>query len=206
LESTIEIPAPASAEDDAPEAVTVVLAEQDQASRLALRLALERQGFSVVAEAADGDEALAAVFHYQPQVCVLELELPGGGVHTIEQISTEQPGTRIATLTDAAGSHDALRAIRAGADGYLLASTAPDRLSRALKAMLRGETVIPRAVTTQLVSELRDPVVRPARRRGPLWVLLYIPRFLRHFRRRLRSRMKVAVAWESTRERMQAYR
>ena len=84
---------------------------------------------------------------------------------------------------------------------------APDRMSATLNALLRGEMALPRALTGRLVEELREPAPLVAKRKSRRIsrALLYLPRFIRHFQHRLRSRMSVSMAWGSTRARMREY-
>jgi two-component system nitrate/nitrite response regulator NarL len=188
------------------DAVTVVLADHDELTRLGLRAALESKGFSVVAEAADADEAVGAALRFQPSVCLLDMSMPGGGINAAAEIVPMLPDTRIAILgTDASGEGEVMEALHAGADGYLLKETTPERLSTALRALLRGEAVLPRALTARLVLELRCAAaandVMPARSR-----LRYAPRLTHHYRRRRASGMSRLTAWRSSRIRMRDYR
>jgi DNA-binding NarL/FixJ family response regulator len=135
--------------------VSILLADERTPARAGLRRALEHHGFEVVAEAANVPEALSLAIEHEPQVCLLEVDLPGDAILAVEDLRYELPLTK------------------AGADGYLLKTTAPDRLSAALRALVRGEIVLPRALTAALVVELRkqDPESegggRRRRRRGP---------------------------------------
>jgi DNA-binding NarL/FixJ family response regulator len=187
------------------EAVTVVLADQDEPTRLGLREALEAHGFAVVAEAADAAQAIGAALRYRPSVCLLEMSMPGGGVVAAAQIGPELPDTRIAMLaTTSSGEGDVLEALHAGADGYLLKETDPDRMETALRALLRGEAVVPRSLTARLVFELRaaaghHPAPAPSK-------LRYISRLVHHYRRRRASGMSPPTAWHSARIRMHDYR
>jgi DNA-binding NarL/FixJ family response regulator len=187
------------------EPVTVVLADQDAPTRSDLREALEAHGFAVVAEAADAEEAVGAALYHRPSVCLLEMSMPGGGVAAAAQIGPELPETRIAMLaTTFNGEGDVLEALHSGADGYLLKKTDPDRMETALRALLRGEAVVPRSLTARLVLELRagaghPPVQAPS-------MIRYFPRLLHHYRRRRASGMSPLPAWRSARQRMRDYR
>ncbi len=282
----------------------MVLGDHDTRARAAIRAALEHHGFSVVAEVDDADEAVAAARRHHPSLCLLDVDMPGGGIDAAQRINSELPQTKLAMLSGSTGRDHVREAIRAGADGFLLRSTAPDRLTAALNGLIKGEAALPRALTGRLVQDLRDveralerssnghppspiaaahlsggrreaaargaaaahraavarraaearrsePAVRADRARradGPRWVggmrsadrrrpavgaqptgyawradkirrsvtdlplsvaissrVLYLPRLVRHFQRRLRSGMPVAVAWASARARMVDY-
>jgi DNA-binding NarL/FixJ family response regulator len=192
--------------DDGP--YEIVLAEDDPSTLAVVRHVLESDGFRVVAEARDADEAVAAVLRHRPDVCLLEVDLPGDGIKASQAIWSKLPEARIAMLASSMAEHNVLRAINAGADGYLLKSTAQGRLASALRAVARGETALPRVLTTRFVDQMRRDRAAQAQHREHNSIsgtLLYVPRFVRHFYRR-RRRMPTSVAWSSTRERMNAYR
>lgn len=146
-------------------AITVVLADDHSATRAGVRLALEPHGFRIVAEATNANDAVAAALRRRPQACLLDIYMPGGGISAAERISTELPETKIVMLTVSAGEDDLFDAIRAGASGYLLKTTAPDRLHLALRGLLSGEAALPRELTARLIEEFRN---RSGRRRLPL--------------------------------------
>jgi DNA-binding NarL/FixJ family response regulator len=186
----------------------IVVAEDDPFTLALVREALERDGFRVVAEARDADEAVEAALRHRPHVMLVEVDLPGGGIAASEAIRAQMPEARIAMLAGYSGDDDVFRAINAGANGYLLTSTAQGRMPLALRAVARGETALPRAATERLVREIRATRLvqqRPAHGRANR-SLLYIPRFLKHYYHRLRSGMPASVAWSSARSRMNGYR
>jgi CheY-like chemotaxis protein len=82
--------------------------------------------------------------------------MPGGGIDAAQRINAELPETKLAMLSGSAGRDRVRDAIRAGADGFLLRSTAPDRLTAALNGLIKGEAALPRALTGRLVQDLRD--------------------------------------------------
>jgi len=137
-------------------AVTVVLGDVDRHARAAVRAGLERYGFSVVAVATDADEAVEAARRHRPSLCLLDVDMPGGGIDAAERINSELPQTKIAILSGTAKRDRVREAIRAGADGYLPRSTAPDRLGAALTGLINGEAALPRSLTGKLVHDLRE--------------------------------------------------
>jgi DNA-binding NarL/FixJ family response regulator len=186
----------------------IVLAEDDPSTLAVVKHALEGEGFRVVAEAHDAAEAVAAVVRHRPDVCLLEVDLPGDGIKASQAIWSKVPDARIAMLASSIAEDNVIRAINAGADGYLLKSTAQGRLAPALRAVARGETALPRVLTARFVDQVRRSSVAEAQHREHSSIggtLLYVPRFTRHFWRR-RRRMPTSVAWSSARERMDAYR
>src|ERR1700722_16486964 len=75
--------------------VTVVLSGDPSSSLAGVRFGLERHGINVLAEAANGDEAVEAALRHQPQVCLLDVDMPGGGIAAAHRISADLPGTKI---------------------------------------------------------------------------------------------------------------
>jgi DNA-binding NarL/FixJ family response regulator len=194
--------------DEHDEGLTVVLAHRRSGAERDIREALEDDGFVVLDEAADASELVAKVVDYKPQICLLDVDLPGGSIQAIEAIVAERPGTMIAVLTDSTARERVRRALRAGGDGVVLRQTPPEDVPAAVRALLEGRPLLPQAPIKSVDEELQDL----ARARGvasPRTVsskLLYVPRFSRHFGRRLRSRMPLPEVWASTRERMRTYR
>jgi DNA-binding NarL/FixJ family response regulator len=207
--------------------VTVVLAGDQLSLRAMVRAGLERHRFTVVAEADDADQAVEATLRHQPQVCLLDVDTPGGGIAAAKRINADLPGIKIAMLSGSSTREELRDAILAGADAYLPRSTDPDRLAEALHGLVNGEAAVPRALTADLLRELRATAQPRSATAQPVSIsaapdeshftlvpdeqpqsrsnVLYVPRLLRHFRRRVRSGMPVAAAWSSARMRMRDY-
>jgi DNA-binding NarL/FixJ family response regulator len=139
---------------DAP-APTVVVADDHQITRLGVRMALASGGFDVVGEAADRDGAISSVLANRPDVCLLDIYMPGGGLQAAKTISAEAPKTSVVMLTVSDSTEDVLAALRAGAVGYLPKDTRPDRLAAALCGVLKGEAALPRALVGRVLTEFR---------------------------------------------------
>ncbi|MCZ2836567.1 response regulator [Modestobacter sp. VKM Ac-2985] len=114
----------------------------------------------VVGEAGDGLEALAAVAEHQPDVVLMDLRMPRmDGVTATGRILAAHPGVRVLVLTTYDTDADIVRAVEAGATGYLLKDTPLPQLADAVRAAARGETVLAPPVAARLVSRLRAPAV-----------------------------------------------
>jgi DNA-binding NarL/FixJ family response regulator len=112
----------------------------------------------VVGEAADGLEALAAVAEHRPDVVLMDLRMPRmDGVTATGRIGAAHPGVRVLVLTTYDTDADIVRAVEAGATGYLLKDTPLPQLADAVRAAARGETVLAPPVQARLVSRLRAP-------------------------------------------------
>lgn len=136
--------------------LTVLLADDQAPARAGIKGALEPHGLSVVAEASNAEEAVRMAVARGPDICVLSVALPGGGIEAARLIKEAVPTTKIVMMTVAAREEDMFGALRAGADGYLLMSTPASRLSHAIIAVARGEAALPRDMTARLVLEFRE--------------------------------------------------
>jgi two-component system nitrate/nitrite response regulator NarL len=148
-----------------PQEPKVLIADDQVPARAGIRRAIEPHGLRVVAEAANAEEALQMSLAQRPDVCILNVELPGSGIEAARAIKQSLPETKIVMMTGSAQGEDLFEALRAGADGYLTMSTPVGRLAYAIIGVMRGEAALPRAMTGRLVLEFRE---RGARRRVTL--------------------------------------
>jgi DNA-binding NarL/FixJ family response regulator len=137
------------------QAVTVLIADDHVPTRAGVRMALERGGLRVVAEAANADEAVRSAVRLRPDVCLLDIAMPGGGISAAEQISEALPGAHILMLTVSRDESTVFEAIRAGAAGYLLKDMDPSTLPDAVRRVAAGEAVLPGRLVRRLVDEVR---------------------------------------------------
>ncbi len=113
----------------------------------------------VVGEAGDGEEALVRVAALAPDVVLMDLRMPRlDGAGATARIVAEHPATRVLVLTTYDTDGDIVRAVEAGATGYLLKDTPRLQLVEAVRAAARGETVLAPGVAARLVSRMRAPV------------------------------------------------
>lgn len=143
-------------------ATTIVIADDDPRVRAQLRRLLDGNGFEVVAEAADAAGAVAAALGHRPEVCLFDIHMPGSGIRATAEVTLALPATPVVIYTVSAETSDLFEALRAGASGYLLKDTDPERLPLALKGALHGEAPLPRHLVARIVQEFR---VREGRRR-----------------------------------------
>jgi DNA-binding NarL/FixJ family response regulator len=130
-----------------------------------VKTALERDDFVVCAAVADAPAAIEAARREHPDVCLLDIHMPGGGIRAAERISRDLPDAAVVMLTVSRTDADLFDALRAGASGYLLKDIDPVRLPHALRGVLDGEAALPRRLVALLVEEFRE---RRRRRRVPL--------------------------------------
>ncbi|GAB2515362.1 response regulator [Nocardia heshunensis] len=140
--------------------ITVLLVDDHPMVREGLRSILAAEpDLTVAGEAGDGLEAVGMAAALRPDVVLMDLRLPGlDGVGATERILAARPETRILVVTTYETDADILRAVSAGASGYLLKDASRAELGAAVRAAARGETVLAPAVTDRLVDRLRRPV------------------------------------------------
>lgn len=142
-------------------AIRVLLADDHDPTRKDVRAALEADdGIEIVAEASDAPGAVEAALREQPDVCLLDVHMPGGGIAAVWEISARCPGTRIVMLSISSEDTDLFGALRAGADGYLLKDMSAARIPFALRDVLDGRAALPRALTARILEEFRDTAPR----------------------------------------------
>ena len=141
--------------------IRIMIVEDHQVVRQGF-IALLRlvEGFEIVAEAPDGDQAIRLYRQYKPDVTLMDLRLPTvGGVEAITQIKAEFPDARIIVLTTFDGDEDIYRALQAGAKGYLLKGMSSDELIEAIRSVHSGKSRIPAAVAERLAERLAGPTL-----------------------------------------------
>jgi DNA-binding NarL/FixJ family response regulator len=139
--------------------IRVLLADDHPVVREGLRGMLAAEpGIDVIGEAGSGDEAVSATLALLPDVILMDLRMPrGDGVSAITRIRDRLPAARIMVLTTYDTDADILRAVEAGATGYLLKDTPRAELVRAIRAAARGETVLSPTVAGRLMTRTRGP-------------------------------------------------
>jgi DNA-binding NarL/FixJ family response regulator len=132
--------------------VRVVLAEDHQMFRQALGQVLAQNGVTLVGEAGDGREAVELVQELEPNIVVMDISMPRlNGIEATVQIRSATPQTHVIMLSRFAEQSQVVRALKAGADGYLLKNDAIDELLIAIKAVNRGDLYISPAVLRPVV-------------------------------------------------------
>jgi DNA-binding NarL/FixJ family response regulator len=140
----------------------ILIADDHPPTRSAVRTALEQDGWEVCAEAPDAARAIDLARATRPDVCLLDIRMPGNGIQAAAAISRELPDTAIVMLTVSRDDRDLFDALRAGASGYLLMDLSHDRLGPELRGVLAGEAALSRALMAKVLDEFRG---RSQRRR-----------------------------------------
>src|SRR5919202_5430124 len=126
---------------------TTLVVDDHPLTRDALAALLAQNGFDVVGQAADGEEAVASARRLQPQLVLLDLSMPGAdGLTALPRLREAAPDCEIVVLTASGTEENLLGAIRAGAAGYLLKSEPPARIVDFLRGAAHGEAALSGAV------------------------------------------------------------
>jgi DNA-binding NarL/FixJ family response regulator len=141
----------------------VLLADDHAPTREDIARTIDRdERFEVCAAVADAAAAVEAALRERPDICVLDVTMPGGGIAATWEIAARLPGTRIVMLTVSSEDADLFGSLRAGAVGYLLKDVDPRRLPDALHDAWEGKAAIPGELVARMVDEFRS--VGPRRR------------------------------------------
>ncbi len=143
----------------------VVVADDHARYRGMVREALEADRCTVVAEAANTQDAIAACLEHSPDVALLDIHMPGSGIRAAQEISLRRPNTAVVMLTASADEDDLFDSLRAGASGYLLKDTDPATLAASLRSTLAGDAALTPRLLMRILDEFRAPT-RARFRRG----------------------------------------
>lgn len=152
MSQTVELP---SAPPRAPRRILV--ADDHPVTREGLALILDAQpDLDVVAQAASGEEAVAAYLSLRPDLVIMDLQMPGmGGARAIREIVQAAPEALVMVLTTFDGDEDIHRGMHAGARGYLLKDAPRDELLAAVRAVASGQRVIGPSVGARLAERVQ---------------------------------------------------
>lgn len=141
--------------------IRIVLADDHPVVREGLRGMLTAEpDFKVVGEASNGAEAVTLAEQLQPDVILMDLRMPGvDGVAAIEMLQARGSAVQVLVLTTYDSDADIVRAVEAGATGYLLKDAPRQELFRGVRAAARGETVLAPTVASRLLNRMRAPEI-----------------------------------------------
>jgi DNA-binding NarL/FixJ family response regulator len=146
--------------------IRVLIADDQAMVRAGLRLILEsRPDMEVVAEAADGEEAVAAARRHSPDVVLMDVRMPRlDGIEATRQIISELRSTRVLVLTTFDVDEYVFKALQAGASGFLLKESSPEQLISAIQLVAGGDALVMPSRTRRLIEAHYRPsgVARPA--------------------------------------------
>jgi DNA-binding NarL/FixJ family response regulator len=135
----------------------ILIVDDHPLTRDALAALLEQHEFTVVAQAADGHEAIERARELHPDLVLLDLSMPGlDGLEALPRLRAAAPGCEVVVLTASGTEENLLGAIRGGAAGYLLKSEPPERIVDFLRGVARGEAALSGAIARRLLEQVRD--------------------------------------------------
>jgi DNA-binding NarL/FixJ family response regulator len=152
-------------------ALRVIIADDDPLARRVVRDALEAGGIIVIAEAANGREAVELSLYYKPDIVLMDLVMPEfDGIQATRQILAREPDVEVVILTSSDDDEVGIVGLRAGASGFLNKRAGVDALPRALRGAVAGEALVSRRLTMRLVDTIRrtradGAGIRPVRSR-----------------------------------------
>src|SRR6266540_1928715 len=134
----------------------ILLVDDHPLTRSALAGLLTQQGFEVIGEAADGEEAIDCAGRLHPDLILLDLSMPGlDGLSALPRLREAAPACEVVVLTASGTEENLLGAIRGGAAGYLLKSEPPERIVEFLRGVANGEAALSGAVARRLLEQVR---------------------------------------------------
>lgn len=154
-------------------AVKILIADDHELVRRGLRVVLEEEpGWEVIAEVANGRDAVARALEEKPDVIVLDLGMPElNGLEVARRIRQKLPGARILVLTIYEAEHVVQEVLEAGAQGYLLKTDAGRELVQAVRALLADRPYFTSKVARMILNGYRARKATPAGRRPALLTL-----------------------------------
>jgi two-component system, NarL family, nitrate/nitrite response regulator NarL len=142
----------------APQRVRIVLADDHQMFRDAVRRLLDAEpDLVVVGEAGDGEEAVALTLQYEPDILLLDVAMPhANGMEVLQQIAAASKATRIIMVTGAVEENELRQALRLGARGFVLKESGAVQLLESIRVVHGGEYFVGRECMADLVSAVRS--------------------------------------------------
>ena len=148
--------------EERPDPLRVLIVDDHDLFRTGLRNLLEEQGVVLIGEAANGADAVKLVRERNPDVVVMDLNMPGmGGVEATRHISAIAPLTRVLMLTISDQDNDVMDAILAGACGYLLKDASIQELMAGIEAASRGDSLISPHIAAKVLQRVRATSTQP---------------------------------------------
>ena len=146
----------------------ILLADDHAVVRSGLRTLLENAGYQIIAEAENGERACTLWQEHRPDLGILDLDMPGiGGLEALHRIIARDPNARVVIFSMHSDNIYAVRAMQAGAKGYVVKTDAPEVLLDAVKQVSRGGRYIGHELAQHLAMERFSPTDNPLEKLSP---------------------------------------
>jgi DNA-binding NarL/FixJ family response regulator len=143
---------------DKSDTLHVVIVDDHALFRDGLAVILDAEpDFEVVGQGGSAGEAVELARDFLPEIILLDIDMPGGGLEAAQIISNEFPVTKIVILTASEDDDHLIAALRMGARGYILKGVAARELLRILRAVAAGDSYVPPALAASLLLEMHEP-------------------------------------------------
>jgi len=154
--------------------ISVVVADDHPLFRGGVARSLQEAGdIDVVAECTSADGAIQAAADHMPDIALLDISMPGNGITAAERIGERFPAIKVIMLTVSEQDDDLLRALKAGASGYVLKGVAVETLVEAVRSVRAGGSYISPGLAGKVLSAMGAGKIRNARTSDPISDLTY---------------------------------
>jgi DNA-binding NarL/FixJ family response regulator len=144
--------------------IRIAVVDDHPLFRDGVALTLSRdKGFEVVGQGGSGDQALRIAEDVLPDVMLLDINLPGGGIETVGRLAAVSPVTKVVMLTASENEEHVSAALEAGAVGYVLKGIGAQELMRTIQAIHAGETYVTPALAARLLTRMKARTAPPAK-------------------------------------------
>jgi len=141
-----------------PGRIRVVIADDHPLYRDGVALTLaESADFAVVGQGASAADAVELAGRLEPDIALLDISMPGGGIDAARRVAAASPGTRVVMLTVSEAEADVMEALKAGAAGYVLKGVSADELTHTLREIAAGRSYVSPSLAARLLAAMRAP-------------------------------------------------
>ncbi|SDP88317.1 two component transcriptional regulator, LuxR family [Phyllobacterium sp. YR620] len=135
--------------------IRIIIVDDHPFFRQGVAVSLSEQGFTVVGEGSSADDAVRLVNELRPDVALLDLSMPGGGLSALLTILEASPELKVVILTVSESDEDVLQALRCGAHGYVLKGVRAAGLCEIIQNVVAGERYVSPALAARILTEMR---------------------------------------------------
>jgi DNA-binding NarL/FixJ family response regulator len=136
--------------------IRAVVVDDHPLFREGVTRSLEESGqFMIAAQGGSADDAVRLVTEFNPDIVLLDLSMPGGGIHAAARIAQQAPDVKVVVLTVSEANDDIMAALKAGAKGYVLKGVGSAALVEIMQGIANGESYVSPSLAARLLTEMR---------------------------------------------------